>query len=82
MPGLLIGGIAGGLIAGITHVTTYVMGASNILGLIGYAAGGTSNLMWGIVASVAAFIVAAVVTFLFGFTKEQLEEDARAAAEA
>ena len=82
LAGMVLGGVVGGLIAGIFHVTTYVMGASNILGLIGYAAGGTNNLVWAIISSVAAFIVAAAVTFLFGFTKEQLEEDARAAAEA
>lgn len=82
LAGMVLGGVVGGLIAGIFHVTTYVMGASNILGLIGYAAGGTNNLVWAIISSVAAFVVAAAVTFLFGFTKEQLEEDAHAVAEA
>ena len=82
LAGMVLGGAIGGLVAGIFHVTTYVMGASNILGLIGYAAGGTSNLAWAIASSVIAFIAAAAITFLFGFTKEQLEEDARAAAEA
>lgn len=80
--GMVIGGAIGGLIAGVFHVTTYVLGATNILGLIGYAGGGTANLMWGAISSVVAFVVAAAITFLFGFTKEQLEEDARLAAEA
>ena len=80
--GMAIGGAIGGLIAGVFHVTTYVLGATNILGLIGYAGGGTANLMWGAISSVVAFVVAAAITFLFGFTKEQLEEDARLAAEA
>lgn len=79
---MVIGGAIGGLIAGVFHVTTYVLGATNILGLIGYAGGGTANLMWGAISSVVAFVVAAAITFLFGFTKEQLEEDARLAAEA
>ncbi|HIU05775.1 MAG TPA: hypothetical protein IAD14_09995 [Candidatus Coprousia avicola] len=79
---MVIGGAIGGLIAGVFHVTTYVLGATNILGLIGYAGGGTANLMWGAISSVVAFVVAAAITFLFGFTKEQLEEDARLAAKA
>lgn len=80
--GMIIGGAVGGLIGGIFHVTTYVLGATNVLGIINFAGGGTMNLVWGIVASVASFVVAAAVTFVFGFTKEQLEDDARAAAEA
>ena len=34
-----------------------------------------------VVASLVAFVVAAVISFMFGFTKEQLDED-RAAAKA
>lgn len=79
---MVLGGALGGLVAGIFHVTTYVLGASNILGLIGYAAGGTNNLIWAVISSVVAFISAALIAFFFGFTKEQLEEDARAAAQA
>jgi PTS system beta-glucosides-specific IIC component len=77
--GMIGGGAIGGLIAGLFHVTVYVMGASNFLGIIGFAQGGISNLVWGIVASLAAFASAAILTFLFGFTKEQLEADAQAA---
>ena len=76
---MVIGGAAGGAVAGIFHVTTYVLGATNILGLTGYVAGGTSNLVWGCISSGIAFVVAAVVAYLFGFTKEQLEADAEAA---
>lgn len=79
LSGMVIGGAVGGLIAGLFHVTVYVLGATNILGFIGFVAGGTSNLVMGCVASLVAFIVAAAVTFLFGFTKDELAADAEAA---
>ena len=80
LAGMVIGGAVGGLIAGIFHVTTYVLGATNILGIVGYVGGGAGNLVWGAIASVVAFVAAAAITYLFGFTKEELEAD-RAAAE-
>ena len=80
MAGIIIGGVVGGLIAGITRATIYVFGASNFLCLVGFINGGTGNLIAGIAATVAGFVVAAAVTFLFGFTKKELEEDARLAA--
>ena len=76
---MVAGGAIGGLIAALTNVTTYVLGATNILCVTGFVAGGTANLVWGCVASGAAFVAAAVIAYLFGFTKEQLEEDATAA---
>ncbi len=78
---MVAGGAVGGLIAAMTHVTVYILGATNILGLTGYVAGGTANLVWGCIASAAAFIVAAAVAFLFGFTPEELSADAEAAGE-
>ena len=77
--GMMIGGAVGGLIGGVFQVTTYVLGATNVLVVLGFAAGGTSNLIWGVIACIASFVSAAAITFLFGFTKEQLDEDARAA---
>lgn len=82
LAGMIIGGVAGGIVAGIGHVATYVIGAANILMWVGFAGGGMTNLVWGIIASVVAFVVATVVTFLFGFTKEQLDADRKAAAAA
>ena len=79
LAGMIAGGVAGGLVAGIFHVSIYVLGVANILSVTAFAAGGTSNLVWGCVASAVAFVVAAAVTFLFGFTKEELEADAEAA---
>lgn len=76
---MVAGGAIGGLIAALTNVTTYVLGATNILGITGYVAGGTANLVWGCVASGTAFVAAAAIAYFFGFTKEQLDEDAAAA---
>lgn len=80
MAGMVAGGAVGGLIASVMHATLYVFGASNFLSLVGFINGGVGNIIAGIAASVAAFAVACAVTFLFGFTKEELEEDARRAA--
>ena len=46
---------------------------------MGFVAGGTANLVWGCVASGAAFVAAAAIAYLFGFSKDQLEEDVDAA---
>ena len=70
---MAIGGFCGGLYAGITHVGTYVMGATNFLSLLQYAGGGTANLVNGIIGVVISVVVTAVLTYLFAFTKEQKE---------
>ena len=79
---MIVGGFVGGAIAGILGVKIYVLGSASVLGVVGFFAGGTFNTIAGIGASVIALVVAAVVTYLFGFTKEQLEEDAKAAEQA
>ena len=80
--GMIVGGAVGGLIAGLAHVSLYVVGISNILAVTGFVAGGTANVLWGCAAAIGAFLVSAAVTALFGFSKDQLAEDAQAAADA
>ncbi|WP_294158836.1 PTS transporter subunit EIIC [uncultured Collinsella sp.] len=82
LAGMVVGGAVGGALAAFFNVTTYVLGATNILGVVGFVAGGTGNFTMGVVSSLVAFAVAAAVTYFFGFTKEQLAEDAEAAAAA
>ena len=82
LAGMIAGGFVGGAIAGILSVKTYVLGAASVLNVVGFFAGGTFNTIAGVGASVIALVVAAVVTYLFGFTKEQLEEDRKAAEQA
>ncbi len=69
---MAIGGFCGGLYAGIMHVGTYVMGATNFLAVLGYVSGGTSNMINGCIGVVIAFVVSAVLTYFIGFTKEDL----------
>lgn len=81
--GLIAGGIAGGLVTAIAGCKIYVIGNASIISAIAaYAGGGTANFVWGCVSLAVGFVVAAAVTYLFGFTKEQLEEDSAAALEA
>ena len=82
--GMVVGGAVGGAICAIAGVSIYTLGASNFLNLIGFVGGDNSSmsLIIGVIGSVAALLISAVVTYLFGFTKEQLAEDARAAAAA
>ena len=77
--GMVAGGAIGGLIAALTHVTAYTVGATNIVMIAGFAAGGTTNIFWCCASNGAAFIAAAVIAYLWGFTKEQLAADASAA---
>lgn len=72
---LLIGGFIGGLYAGLMHVSVHVMGATNFLAVLGFVAGGTSNLIHGIVASVLSMIVTAAATYIIGgFDEESSDE--------
>ena len=68
---LAAGGFCGGLYAGLTHVGTYVMGATNFLAVLGYVGGGTVNMINGCIAATIAFAVTAVLTYLFGFNKTE-----------
>lgn len=57
--------------------------AGDLIGAFMFNMGASGGIM-GIIAVIliAALLISAVVTYLFGFTKEQLAEDARAAAAA
>lgn len=77
--GMVAGGAIGGLVAALTRVTAYTVGATNIVMIAGFAAGGPTNIFWCCVSNGAAFIAAAAIAYLWGFTKEQLAADASAA---
>ena len=65
----------GGLYAGIMHVGTYVMGAANFLSVLGYVAGGTSNMVNGIIACLISLFGAAIATYMLGFAPADLESN-------
>lgn len=77
--GVIAGGFAGALYAGLTHVSIYILGAANFAMLFNYIPGGTANLINGCISCAITFVVAAVVTYLFGFSAEELEADRKAA---
>lgn len=71
--GLMLGGFAGGLYAGLTHVAVYTAGSGNILALLRYINGGTANFVNAAIGLAIAFFGAALGTYLFGFSKKDLE---------
>lgn len=76
--GLITGGAAGGLVAGVLGLDVYVVSNASILSFFGYVAGGAQNIVAGVIAMVVAIAVSTLVTFLFGFTKEELDTSAEA----
>lgn len=69
--GLIVGGLAGGLYAGIMHVTGYTLiPIASVLAGLSFAGGSTVNFVNGIISMAISFIVAAVVTYFFGFKKD------------
>lgn len=73
--GLLTGGIVGGLYAGLTHVSTYVAGATNVLAVLGFVAGGTTNLINGLIASILGMMVAAITVYVLGGFDEETKPE-------
>lgn len=70
----IIGGFAGGLVAGFSHVTVYVpMPVLNFMNIMGYMGPDPSNMIWTGISAAVCVIVAAVVTFILGFDEEQGE---------
>lgn len=68
---LMIGGALGGLYAGLTHVTVYLLGATNFLSVLGYVAGGTANLVNSLIADAIAMFGTAALVYFFGFDKNE-----------
>lgn len=71
--GMIVGGLAGGAYAGLMNVGVYTMSPSNILSFMGFVGDSQANLINGIISIAIALIVSAVVTYFFGFKKEDLE---------
>jgi len=64
----IIGGAAGGLIAGIFSVRSFAFQTPGLLALLSfYKPGETMNLIWSIVTCVVGFIAAFVMTMVLGF---------------
>lgn len=72
--GMVAGGFVGGAISGLFDLKGYAMTSANFLSVLSYVGGTNANLVVGIVASLASLVVAAVITYFFGFSKKELQE--------
>lgn len=69
--GMMAGGAAGGLYAGITNLTAYqIVPVGNFLSLLNYLGGPNMNFINGIIAALIAFFVSAFCTYLIGVSEE------------
>lgn len=69
--GMMAGGAAGGLYAGITNLTAYqIVPVGNFLSLLNYLGGPNMNFINGIIAALIAFSVSAFCTYLIGVSEE------------
>jgi len=65
--GMMIGGFCGGIYAGITHITAFVLvPVANFISLTAYVGGNSTNIINGVVSGIVAFVAAAVATYLIG----------------
>lgn len=69
---MAIGGGIGGLYLGITHVGMYqvVMGGNFLTSLLAYVHPGSANLVNCIIGDLIAFVITAILTYFFGFDKD------------
>ena len=74
MLGMFIGGAVGAVISGLMGVTYYMAGgAANFMVFTNYLQGGTQNVIMAIAGMAIAFVIATIVVYLTGFTKEEIE---------
>lgn len=78
----IIGGFAGGLVAGFANVTVYqAMPVLNFLNFLGYMGPEPGNLIWAGISAAVCVAAAAAATYILGFDEEQDERlPARAGA--
>ena len=74
--GLMAGGLAGGLYAGLTGVTAYTLiPVANFACLISFVGGTTGNMINGFIACGIGFVVSAAVTYVLGIEGEAKKND-------
>ena len=73
--GMMIGGFAGGLYAGIVGLKAYAMvPVASFLCVFSFAGGPTSDLINGVITGVISFVVAAVATYFIGYEKKKVKD--------
>ena len=68
-----IGSFFGSAVAIALGVGMYIQSSSNFLSILAFAGGPTENLVKAIIASGIGAVIAFALTYLFGFSKEELE---------
>ncbi len=68
-----IGGLVGGAWNGIMHVTANLLASSNFLGILAFSGSTSGNLINGTIGCCLGLIVSTVCTYLFGYSKEEIE---------
>nr|WP_275052294.1 PTS transporter subunit EIIC [Collinsella intestinalis] len=70
----MVGSFVSGALALALGVTAYVAGLpSSVLSILTFVGGGTGNLVSACIAAAAGFAVSFIVTWFFGFTKDEIE---------
>lgn len=69
---MMFGAALGGSYAGITHVSTYVMGGANFLAFLNFTGGTTANVINGSISLVLTFLGAVIATYFFGFSEKEI----------
>lgn len=64
--------VSGALAVGL-GVQSYAISASNVLNLLAFAGGDPSNLAKAVICAAVGFVVSLVATYLFGFSKQEIE---------
>jgi len=77
---MAIGGAAGSVFAWALGGKLFVLTSTNLLMLLGFIGDGPMTAIGGVGGCVVALIVSAAITYLFGFTPEQLKKDRELAA--
>ena len=70
---MMIGAAVGAAYAGIMGVQAYVMTAANFLYFLSFVGGTSINIIHGTISVILSFVVAALLSYFFGFSKEELK---------
>lgn len=72
--GMIVGGFVGGIVSALLHATTYALvPVANFLHVASWFGGSLGNTLCGLFAELVAVVVSAIVTYFFGFSKEDLK---------
>lgn len=71
--GMSIGAALGGIYNGVTGVVANLLASSNFLGVLAFSGGSSANFINGTIGCIIALISSAIVVYLTGYSKEEIE---------